>query len=467
MRIGMIGIATVASLVVLSSNASFAGESLNASTSEPRQDTAQTRIYGGSPATGNPGVAALAINSGSAWNSSCSAVVWKPRILLTAAHCVTAQGGAANVAGIGIFPPGGTAIQYSNTGPQGATGIQVTQIIRPSSYVNASTRVEPNDFAIMVLNADIGPGYFNRLATSAEMTRWSRDLYPGTIMGYGLTGPDQRTIIPLQAQVPIDTYEPRSFLGPVFSVGQNASVGVCSGDSGGPTFATNSSGERLLLGVNSGSAGGCVAGFTGAYLMVGFTAIDYLDLVNQAMTIAGYPTIPSAPIVTALKAVNNSVVVSWQPPEVSPSTVSSYEVLNSDGSIACTTAELTCTVTGLPAGEYSFTVRALNTQGEGNALPPTLEASIVTPEQMTAPRVTGKRIQFASLSGSTSAVVNQYRVIDVRGKRICTLKDFSPTAARLSCPLPKKPGSYRFRVLAVTEMGNTLPSGLSRKVVVS
>ena len=467
MKNRLISVVAIASVVFLSPHASYAHDPLSTKVTESTHNTAQPRIYGGSPATGNPGVAALAINSGSAWNSSCSAVVWKPRILLTAAHCVTAPGGTANVAGIGIFPPGGTAIQYSNTGPQDATGIQVTQIIKPSSYVNASTRVEPNDFAIMVLNADIGSGYFNRLATSAEMTRWARDLYPGTIMGYGLTGPNQRPIIPMQAQVPIDTYEPRSSLGPVFSVGQDASVGVCSGDSGGPTFATNSSGERLLLGVNSGSAGGCVAGFTGAYLMVGFTAIDYLDLVNQALTVAGYPTIPSGPTVTSLKAVNNSVVVSWQPPQISGSTVSSYEVLGNDGAVACTTTQLMCTVTGLSEGEYSFTVRALNSQGEGNALPPTLVTSVIAPGQMTAPRINGKRIQFTSLSGSTSAVVNQYRVIDAKGKRMCTLRDFSPTAARLSCPLPLRPGSYRFRVIAMTEMGITIPSGLSRKVVIS
>jgi secreted trypsin-like serine protease len=467
MKTRLFGMAAVTSLIFLSPNPSLAHESFVAQTPESTHDWAQARIYGGSPATGNPGIAALAINTGSAWNSSCSAVVWKPRILLTAAHCVTAPGGTANVAGIGIFPPGGTAIQYSNTGPQGATGIQVTQIIKPASYVNASTRVEPNDFAILVLNADIGAGYFNRLATSAEMTRWARDLYPGTVMGYGLTGPNQRPTIPMQAQVPIDTYEPRSSLGPVFSVGQDASVGVCSGDSGGPTFATNPSGERLLLGVNSGSAGGCVAGFLGSYLMVGFTAIDYLDLVNQALTIAGYPTIPSAPTATGLQAVNDSVVVSWQPPLVSPSTVTSYEVVSADGTVACTTTQLSCTVPGLPPGEYSFTVRALNAQGEGNALPASLTASVVPPGQMAAPRITGKKIQFTTLARSTSAVVTQYRIIDARGKRICTLKDFSSTATRLSCPLPKQAGAYRFRVLAVTEMGNTTPSGLSRKVVIS
>jgi hypothetical protein len=71
------------------------------------------------------------------------------------------------------------------------------------------------------------------------------------------------------------------------------------------------------------------------------------------------------------------------------------------------------------------------------------------------------------LAGATSAVVNQYRVIDVKGKRICTIKDFNPGATSLTCPTPTKAGIYRFRVLAVTQMGQTPPSGLSVKVRVS
>lgn len=467
MTLRSVGITAVVGLSLLASHGGFTEARAQHMTSNPTATHTQPRIYGGSPATGNPGVAALAINSGSAWNSRCSSAVWKPRILLTAAHCVTSPGGTTSVPGLAVFPPGATAIQYSNTGPQGVSSVQVTQVFKPSTYINASTRVEPNDFAIIVLDSDIGTGYFNRLATSAEMSRWAQDLYPGTVMGYGLTAPEQLSTIPMQAQVPIDTYEPRSSLGPVFSVGQSASVGMCAGDSGGPTFATKTSGERVLLGVNSGSAGGCVAGFTGAYLMVGFTAIDYLDLVNQAMTVAGYPTIPSAPTVTSATAVNNSVVVSWQPPQVSPTTVTNFEVIGDDGSIGCTTTQLTCTVPNLPAGDHRFTVRALNSQGEGNALPATLSATVIPPGQMAPPRVSAKKIRFTTLTGKSSAVVSEYRVIDARGKRICTLQNFSPTTPRLSCPLPAKSGSYRFRVLAVTEMGKTTPSGLSRKIVIS
>jgi hypothetical protein len=427
-------------------------------------DPVSPRIYGGSSAAGSPGVAAIAIFDGASWSKSCSAVVWKPRVLLTAAHCVTMEGGATRVPRLAIFPPGAAAVQYSNTGPQGASPANVIGIWTPSAYVNASTRVEPNDFAVLLLDQDLGSSMYSRLATSAEMARWATDLYPGTIMGYGLKSPTERDVLPIQASVPIDTYDPKSVYGPVFSVGQNASVGVCSGDSGGPTYASNPAGENLVLGVNSGSAGGCVAGFVGSYLMVGFSAIDYLDLVNQALTGAGYPTIPSAPTNISLTAINDSVVVNWQAPTTSPQSVVGYEVLDPAGTLVCTSTTLTCTVPNLPDGEHSFTVRSRNAQNEGNAQPATLTSTTAAPTQMAPPRANKSKIRFTTLVGTTSAVVDQYRVIDAKGTRICTIKGFNPAAKTLSCPTPKRPGTYRFRVLAVTQMGQTPPSGLSAKV---
>ena len=425
------------------------------------------RIYGGTLVPGHPGVAAVAIFDGVSWGKSCSAVVWKPRVLLTSGHCVTVAGGTARVPRLAIFPPGGPAVQFSNTGPQGASPVNVIGIWTPSGYVNASSRVEPNDFAVLQLDQDLGPSMYSRLATSAEMSRWASTLYPGTIIGYGLNNPAGRDVLPVAAGIPIDQYDSSYFLGPVFSVQQNASVGVCSGDSGGPTYATNAVGENLVLGVNSGSAGGCVSGFTGAYLMVGFSAIEYLDLVNQALVAAGYPSIPSAPTNIALTAVNNSVMVNWQPPTTSPDTVVNYEVSDATGAVVCTASALTCTVTDLPDGEHIFTVRARNAQGEGNALPASVSAVTTAPTQMAPPTLTKKKIKFRTLAGTTSAVVGQYRVVDVKGRRICTIKDFNPNARSLSCPLPKKTGTYRFRVIGVTQMGQTPHSGMSRKVRIS
>jgi len=201
--------------------------------------------------------------------------------------------------------------------------------------------------------------------------------------------------------------------------------------------------------------------------MVGFSAIDYLDLVNQALVGAGYPSIPSAPTQIALQPVNNSVVVTWLAPAISPETVVGYDVVDPNGLVACTAVTLSCTVPNLPDGEHSFTVRARNAQGEGNAIPASVSAVTATPSQMAPPTLTKKLIKFTTLRGTTTAVVSQYRIVDVKGKRICTIKNFNPNAKTLSCPLPSKAGIYRFRVLAVTQMGQTPPSGLSVKVRVS
>jgi hypothetical protein len=198
--------------------------------------------------------------------------------------------------------------------------------------------------------------------------------------------------------------------------------------------------------------------------MVGFSAIDYLDLVNQALTGAGYPTIPSAPTNISLTAINDSVVVNWQAPTTSPQSVVGYEVLDPAGTLVCTSTTLTCTVPNLPDGEHSFTVRSRNAQNEGNAQPATLTSTTAAPTQMAPPRANKSKIRFTTLVGTTSAVVNQYRVIDAKGTRICTIKGFNPAAKALSCPTPIRPGTYRFRVLAVTQMGQTPPSGLSAKV---
>lgn len=434
---------------------------------QPSAPDVTPRIYGGTPATGNPGVAFLGIKTSTVWDRVCSAVVWKPRVLLTAAHCVTPSNSSGNVNEIAVFPPGAAVTLFRNIGPQGAAPVSVTGIWKPAGFMNASSQVEANDFAVLLLDSDLGPQYFTRLATSAEMSRWADQLFPATVLGYGLTGVNQFGNVPMQATIPIDTYEPNSNFGPVFSITQSPTAGICSGDSGGPTFATNSQGERLVLGVNAGSAGGCTAFFDRDYLMVGFTAINFLDLVNAAMVAAGYPAVPSAPTNIELTARNSSIIVSWSPPATAPESVTGYEVVDPAGVVVCTSVELTCEVTNLPPGEHSFTVRSRNTQGEGNALAPVASARVIPPGQPAPPRVQKKRILIPTLAGKTSAVVTAYRIVDVQGRTICTVRNVTPERSTLRCPTPTKPGIYRFRTIAETQMGQSVPSGLSRKIKIS
>jgi secreted trypsin-like serine protease len=52
--------------------------------------SAEPRVFGGSVAVGNPIVVGTAYLTGNLYRI-CSASVWRPRILLTAAHCVTEE----------------------------------------------------------------------------------------------------------------------------------------------------------------------------------------------------------------------------------------------------------------------------------------------------------------------------------------------------------------------------------------
>lgn len=431
------------------------------------------RVMGGTPANGNPGVVALSIFDGRAWTGSCSAALWKSNLLITNAHCTTIEGTGQGASGFAVFPPGITALRYTNF-LQNQSALSVVNVWRADGYVNASTSVEPNDIAVMQLSGDLAQAPFTRIATTEELTRWTRERVLVDHVGYGLTGPGQFSFDPSQVTLPLVSFQPDSRLGSIFRTGQTAQQGICSGDSGSPVSRQDQAGN-LLLGVVAGGGGPCVNGAQGTPNNVNVSAIGYLPLLNRALEASGRPTIPSSPQQIAGQARNRSITVSWQPPAISPQTVIGYDVVNVEGGVACSTTDTRCTVDGLTDGTYAFTVRARNAEGEGDAAAITsqMTATITSPQQLPAPfllnRPSGSRsIAFTTLAGKSSAVVTNYVVTDVKGKRICRV---TPTVAQqsattLTCQLPKKPGTYRLRVRANTEMGNTAPSALSPRVIV-
>lgn len=145
------------------------------------------RILGGTPAAGNPAVVAVASRTGDTWHS-CSAALWRPRLLITAGHCVKQPHSSAPVDEVVVFPPGAPKLVYSNTGPQGASPVAVEAWWTQQGFISSDDEVPPNDFAIIQLAGDLAPAAFTRLATQAEIATWVAQQAPIDKLGYGLTG---------------------------------------------------------------------------------------------------------------------------------------------------------------------------------------------------------------------------------------------------------------------------------------
>ena len=437
------------------------------------EPTLSPRVYGGTQAHGNTSVVSIAAFDGSSWPTGCSGGMFRPRLVLTAAHCTTIHESGAGVAGFALFSPGSTALTYSNTGPQGPAGVHVVNAFKPAGYVNTTSQVQPNDIAILQLDADLGAPAFTRLATHFDMANRLSAKSPVQHIGYGLLGPGQRTIEPYATTLPMADFKAEGSMGATFASGQSSATGICPGDSGSPAYAVTAAGS-LLLGDMAGGNAPC--GNVSNYSNLGFFALGYLEMVNNALRSAGYPTIPSAPQNITVTGQNRSAIVSWQAPATSPETVVGYDVLDASGQVVCQTTTTTCTVPNLSDGSYSYTVRSKNAENEGDAMPISAQpALIAAPAQLPAPTVSkgpnGKGlITFATLAGRSSAVVTSYIVRDNKRKVLCQgvpASQASAPKATLTCSaLPKKPGTYRFTVEAVTEMGSTPVSKASRPFVV-
>lgn len=426
------------------------------------------RVYGGAVSAGNPGVVALAINRGGAWVALCSAALWRPRLLLTAAHCVTKPGSSALADGLAVFPPGAPAQVYSNTGPQGAAPVRVVRWTVPAGYVNGNGRVSPNDIAVVELESDLGAPAYSRLASRFEIGAWTSQQVVVDHAGYGLIGPSLTSQLPHSVSLPLLSYSPGSSLGDTFATAQDATKGICPGDSGGPVFRTTAEG-RYLIGVEVGSNSPCQNPPSPTIFNVSTAASGYLPFLNSALAGAGYAAIPGAPGQVTASAANRDVTVQWQPPALSPETVTGYDVIDETGTIVCQTQSTSCILPGVADGVHGYTVRSRNVDGEGDAdhIAAGVSVTIAAPARMAAPRAAVSRkgvitARFAGVPDSTTAVVDRYLVTDGKGTILCRLV---PDERRTqSCRFTPEPGSYRLRVIALTGLGPTPVSPPSNRV---
>lgn len=421
------------------------------------------RVMGGTPAVGDRVTVGIIMRDGDRWPKVCTAVLWKPRVLLTAAHCLTKSGTSTVVDGVKAFPPGIAIQAFSNIQPN-ASPIAVTGIHRPDGYLSEGTQVSPNDIAAIVLASDLAPSAITRLATTAEVEALAQQGAPVTMIGYGQAGPGVENNVPNALSLPLARLWLDAPLGNVFLASTNNGRDACPGDSGAPVISTGSSGT-LLLGTQAGASGPCFGRSEGA--TVNLLAMGYLAMLNAALGQAGYPLIPGPAQDIRATARNREVTVSWQPPLIAPEAAVAYEVIGADGSMACSTASTNCVLPDLPDGTYAFTVRSRNTQGEGDAPVATSTVMVAGPSRLPAPWKKKGRVAFRSLAGTSSAVVQRYELQDQRGRTLCTITGKRARLKVPTCKLPKGAGTYRFRVRAVTQMGTTAWSPRSKVIRVT
>ena len=211
--------------------------------------------------------------------------VWKPTVLLTAAHCVTdeATGGPIDSSAFFVVNPG-TAFRITTGGVQGATPARVVQTFVTDDFQLRGTDVPGDDIAFVVLDQGVGDVTFSRLATTAELGRWLNDRTPVSALGYGFPSPSSPTTdIPRGAALPLlrvlDDF--RNSDGLAILSSKQSGIDACSGDSGGPRFVIENDAPLLLGNI----AGGSCNGLPGAGV-IGFTGMSYRTLANTALATA-------------------------------------------------------------------------------------------------------------------------------------------------------------------------------------
>lgn len=214
-------------------------------------------------------------------DSYCTAGLWKSRILITAAHCVTDEEDHARVAApsdLIVYPPGGD----KQAGPAPVT---VTEVI-----VDPRWRDDQDDIAFLILSAPLGTPIITRMATQYEVVDLTQDGARITHVGYGLTGPnsDEDSVlsdVPLGVTQRLDADGDSGGIGTFETIG-DGTQGTCQGDSGGP-WMVQVGAELLYIGPLSGGGGPPCDDPEDLAWEYGAVASRHTDFITRALAAAG------------------------------------------------------------------------------------------------------------------------------------------------------------------------------------
>jgi len=211
-------------------------------------------VIGGTDASANPVVVGL-LRSENATSAGCSGALISPRIVFTAAHCLSSQ-----PSDFWISTPG------SDLRDTKIKRIQAEKFFIPESFRKNNFPMN-NDFGIIVLRGPFELAKNYSFATLGEIEDWTKTQVPVVHVGYGCTSLVEKppcgktSATPNQIITTLESKVPTQFkeltLGTFSMTKISVEKSICGGDSGSPLLR-ELDGRWIYIGAQSSSNGaGC------------------------------------------------------------------------------------------------------------------------------------------------------------------------------------------------------------------
>jgi secreted trypsin-like serine protease len=211
-------------------------------------------VLGGTPAINNPVVVGL-LFSKDGTKAGCSGALVSPRMVFTAAHCLTAK-----PENVWVAQPG------SDLRDINSLRIQAEKFFTPSNFDSKKFPMD-NDFGIIVLKSTFPSAATLPIATFDEIKSWTNQQSVVLHVGYGCTSLVEKppcgatSPTPNQFTTVFEAITPQQFASltaGTFSLTKiSVSKTICGGDSGSPLLKEDS-GKWIYIGAQSASNGaGC------------------------------------------------------------------------------------------------------------------------------------------------------------------------------------------------------------------